>query len=95
MSRIDRPTAREIGRIAENQPGLLNLLVAYFVMEWQSVRIGNPPHGVDQMGTTCIVPEYTEMWGVNACVHFLLRSPLVREPKGPGYISRWLSEISG
>jgi len=90
----DRPTREAIGRISENQPGLLNLLVAYFVLEWQEVRIGNPSHGLDQMGDACIVPDYVGMWGVDACVHYLLRSPETRASNEEGYLSFWLDEVS-
>ncbi len=98
---VSRPTKGAIGKIAENQPGLLNLLVAYFVFEWRSVRIGNPPHGVDQTGKTCVVPDYVAMWddpwgrsGVDTAVHLLLNSPESRKPVGPGYVSSWLEEIT-
>lgn len=95
MPRIDRPNKAAIGRIAENQPDLLNLLVAYFVMEWQEVRIGNPAHGIDQTGDACQIPDYVAAWGVDACVHYLLRSPLKRRLGEPGYVTEWLREISG
>ncbi len=91
---IDRPSREAIGRIAENQPGLLSLLVAYFVLEWQEVRIGNPPHGIDQCGEAAIVPDYVYMWGLDACVHYLLRSPVHRGADDPGFISAWLEEVS-
>jgi hypothetical protein len=99
---IVRPSKRSLGKLAEHQPGLLNLLVAYFVFEWKSVRIGNPPHGVDQTGTTCVIPDYVTMWtdtwtganGVDAAVSYLLRAPARRTPHGDGFISEWLREIS-
>ena len=99
---VTRPSKRALGKIAENQPGLLNLLLAYFVFEWKSVRIGNPPHGVDQTGLTCVIPDYVSMWtdewscadGVNTAVHLLLKAPEKRTPDGPGYVSSWLEEIS-
>ena len=99
---VVRPSKRALGRLAENQPGLLNLLVAYFVFEWKSVRIGNPPHGVDQTGVTCVIPDYITMWtdewtganGVDAAVHLLLQAPERRTPHGDGFITAWLEEIS-
>lgn len=94
---VTRPTKKAIGRIAENQPKLLNLLLAYFVFEWRSVRIGQPPHGVDQSGVAAMIPDYVQMWtdpwgssGVDVAVHLLLASPEARTPTGPGYISEWL-----
>lgn len=90
---IDLPSRAALGRIAENQPGLLNLLVAYFVFEWREVRIGNPSHGRDQLGEDYIVPDYVGMWGVDACLHYLLLSPAQREPCGAGFISAWLAEL--
>ena len=53
--RVDRPSKAAIGRIAENQPLLLNLLVAYFVFEWRSVRMGDPAHGIDNVGFAAAV----------------------------------------
>lgn len=99
-SRIDRPTRAQIARIAENQPGLLNLLVAYFVLEWQEVRIGNPAHGIDQDGKARVVPDYVTMWrgefsdGVDVCAHYLMRCPARRQPDGPGFLSEWLGVVS-
>jgi hypothetical protein len=99
---VVRPSKKALGRLAENQPGLLNLLVAYFVFEWQSVRIGNPPHGVDQTGKTCVIPDYVVMWtdvftgadGVDAAISYLLRAPARRAPNEAGFITEWLIENS-
>lgn len=99
---IKRPPKKAIGRIAENQPKLLNLLLAYFVFEWQSVRVSNrQAHGVDQTGMPAEVPDYIQMWtdpwgrnGVDTAVHLLLASPKQRTPTGPGYISEWLQRNS-
>lgn len=96
--RIKRPSKAAIGRIAENQPHLLNLLIAYFVFEWQAVRIGTPPHGIDQTGTACHVPDYITMWsdpwsgadGTDMAVYYLLRSPESRLMDDPGFISDFL-----
>jgi hypothetical protein len=98
---VTRPSKRNLGRIAENQPGLLNLLLAYFVFEWKSVRLGNPPHGVDQTGMTCVIPDYVAMWtdewtgadGVDAAVHLLLKAPERRTPDGPGFLTEWISSV--
>lgn len=98
---IDRPDRAALGRIAENQPGLLNLLLAYFVFEWQEVRIGTPPHGIDQTGEACLVPDYISAWeemgtddcpvdGVSAAVHYLLQAPARRDAGEPGFVSVWL-----
>jgi len=94
MPYVDRPSKEQIGRFAENQPGLLNLLCAYFVFEWQEVRIGNPSHGFDQTGVRAVVPDYVEMFGVDAVVHYLLQAPLKRGADGPGYVTDWLREVS-
>lgn len=98
---VTRPSKRALGRLAERQPGLLNLLIAYFVFEWKSVRIGNPSHGVDQTGQTCVIPDYVSMWtdewtgadGVNTAVHLLLQAPERRTPHGPGYLTSWISSV--
>ena len=102
--RVERPSKAAIGRIAENQPLLLNLLVAYFVFEWRSVRMGDPAHGIDQCGVTAVIPNYIELWtdchdgvrrdGVNVAVALLLRSPPSRTAREPGYLSAWLAEVS-
>jgi hypothetical protein len=94
MPNIDKPTRGQIGRIAENQPSLLNLLVAYFVFEWQEVRAGSPSHGIDQIGETAVIPDFVGSWGVDSCVHYLLLAPSRRDADGPGYLSEWLKEIS-
>ena len=102
--RVERPSKAAIGRIAENQPQLLNLLVAYFVFEWRSVRMGSPPHGIDQMGVTAMVPNYVDMWtdchdgirrdGVDVAVALLMRCPSSRLANEAGYLSGWLAEVS-
>ena len=102
--RVDRPSKAAIGRIAENQPQLLNLLVAYFVFEWRSVRMGDPAHGIDQTGITAVIPNYVEMWsdchdgirrsGIDTAVALLLVCPDSRTANEPGYLSGWLEEVS-
>jgi len=102
--RVDRPSKAAIGRIAENQPLLLNLLVAYFVFEWRSVRMGDPAHGIDQTGMTAVIPNYIELWtdrhdgivrnGINVAVALLLQCPESRTVTEPGYVSAWLAEVS-
>lgn len=102
MTIAKRPTRHVLGKIAENQPELLNLLVAYFVFEWRLVRRGTPPHGVDQMGVTCHIPDYIGMWtdrhvprsGIDNAVSLLLACPETREPDGPGYLSEWLQDCA-
>lgn len=100
--RHKRPSKHKIGQIAENQPELLNLLIAYFVFEWKAVRIGTPPHGVDQNGIDCHVPDYIEMWtdrfagtsGIDMAVYYLLRCPEYRKMDDPGYVSEFLAECA-
>lgn len=93
MTQVEKPTKAQLGRIAENKPELLNILVAYFVMEWKSVSLTSIPHGQDQTGKVR-APNYVELWGVDACIHYLLLAPKSRGSKGPGYISMWLEEIT-
>jgi len=99
-TRIDLPTKVSIGKIAENQPQLLNLLLAYFVFEWRQVRAGNPSHGIDQLGVSKLIPDYVEMWtdserdGVDTAVHLLLNCPKGRTIDEPGYLSEWLAKVS-
>lgn len=81
-------------QIATNRPRLLNLLVAYFVMEWQQVRNGATPHGVDQTGVTCVIPDYVGMWGVDECVALIKDAPATRDAGEPGLLSQWATEIS-
>lgn len=94
--RVTKPSPAVIGRIAEYQPELLNVLLAYFVFEWRAVLLGVPAHGVDQIGNADIVPDYVGTWpdGVNQAVHYLLRAPLRRKAAEPGYISEWLAQVS-
>ena len=94
---VHLPSKGAIGQIAENQPMLLNLLVAYFVFEWRSVRNSCPPHGVDQTGQARIVPDYIADWtdnsrdGIDVAVHLLLlRCPGKRASGDPGLISEWV-----
>lgn len=94
MGQINKPSKEALGRIAETRPELLNLLVAYFVFEWRSVKLGAIPHGEDQTGKTRLVPHYVTHWGVDACIHYLLQSPGRRDSTAPGLISVWLEEIS-
>lgn len=86
-SSIMRPDDAKLGQIAERQPELLNLLVAYFVMEWQQVSTGRPPHGRDSYGITQVIPNYVARWGIDRCVHYIRKCPTVRAPDGPGGIS--------
>lgn len=95
MPNIDKPTAAQIGRVAEETPAVLNLLVAYFVVEWQEVRVGSPSHGLDQCGDAAVIPDFVGMWGVDRCVHYLLAAPERRDGDGDGFLSCWLREISG
>jgi hypothetical protein len=93
-TRTKRPTKYQIGRIAETRPELLNALVAYFVMEWRGIVMAKPPHGKDQTGLASMIPDYVRWWGVDRCVHYLLRSPKNRTVKTRGYLSEWLEENS-
>lgn len=79
--------------IAERQPELLNVLVAYFVFEWRSVINQQVPHGIDQTGAACRLPNYVKMWGVDACVHYLLQCPEKRTSVGRGFLSEWLKDV--
>lgn len=94
MGKIRKPTPSELERIAAKQPALLNLLVAYFVMEWQHVGFGQPPHGKDQMGEIRLIPNFVALWGSEACLRALLEAPEQRQSTEPGYLSEWLEEIS-
>jgi hypothetical protein len=103
-ARVLRPSKAAIGRIAENNPFLLNLLIAYFVFEWKSVNAGKPPHGVDQTGTACHVPDYITMWtdahdgilrnGIDTAVHLLMQCPEARNMDEPGLLTEVLAEWS-
>lgn len=91
-----RPDPATIGQIAERQPKLLNVLLAYFVFEWRDVRFrSDPPVGTDQAGVVRVIPDYVRTWGVDRAVHYLLRAPLARRPEDPGFVSRWIREILG
>jgi hypothetical protein len=92
--RTTMPSRADLERIAVNQPDLLNVLVAYFVMEWKSVVMNYPPHGVDQTGKTRVVPDYVTMWGIDEVIWQLAQSPPQRYQNEPGRISRWLDEVS-
>ena len=94
---IVRPSKADLGRIAERQPELLNLLVAYFVFEWRVVKLGRPALGNDQTGCRCLIPNYIGMWtddardGIDVAVHYLLLSPKMRRRAGPGYLTEFLA----
>lgn len=94
MRQAKQPSRAHIERIAARQPELLNLLVAYFVMEWQQVTNGEVQHGVDQVGVACLVPNYVGMWGVEECVNMLRVAPQKRAPTGPGLLSTWLQIVT-
>lgn len=93
---LAQPSKEELGRIAERQPELLNLLVAYFVFEWRVVKVGRPAIGTDQLGNRCLIPNYIGMWtdetrdGIDVAIHYLLRSPKTRRRSGPGYVTGFL-----
>lgn len=93
MAKTKRPTKEELGRIAERQPELLNMLVAYFVFEWRSVLNQQVPTGIDQTGVACRVPDYVRMWGVDQCLHYLLQCPEERTSSSPGFLSEWLLQV--
>ena len=94
MASIERPGPAELERIAELQPDLLNVLVAYFVMEWRKVQLTDPPHGRDREGKVCVVPDYVQRWGVDTCLRCLLQAPMSREANEPGFLTRWLEKVS-
>lgn len=77
------------------RPDFLNVLVAFFVLEWRSVSpLTVPHHGIDQTGAARVIPNYVRSWGVDACVYYLLRCPPRRSEDDPGYLNGWLEEIS-
>lgn len=96
------PSKKQLAKIAANQPELLNLLVAYFVFEWQAAKVGNPPHGVDQVGVSHHIPDYIGMWtdrhtgrcGIANAMSLLLACPQSREANGPGYLEGWMRACS-
>lgn len=89
------PTKSQLGQIAERRPEFLNTLVAVFVMEWRSAApLVLPVRGVDQTGEVRVVPDFVGSWGVDRCVHYLLRCPPYRSRGSEGFVSRWLQEIS-
>jgi hypothetical protein len=94
MASTTQPTKDELGRIAERQPELLNVLVAYFVMEWRTVEMGAIPSGTDQTGTRRVVPNYTRMLGIDECMHYLLQAPRLRGSDGPGLLTDWLERTT-
>lgn len=83
------PSRDMIEQIAQRCPERLNFLVAFFVMEWQSVQRA---HGVDQVGQSRIMPNYVGMWGVDTCTYYLRRAPIERTSRGTGYLSGWLKK---
>lgn len=88
MATHRKPSKAAIGRMAENAPHLLNPLVAFFVLGWRKVFLSVPPHGVDQTGTTRLLPDYVAMWGLNCCVSYLLEAPDHRDGAND-VLSRW------
>ncbi len=102
MVKHARPTRHTLGKLAENQPELLNMLVAYFVFEWKNVRRGSPNHGIDQMGVARHIPNYIEMWsdrhtrrdGISNAVSLLLECPATRGSDGPGLLDKWMRDCS-
>lgn len=95
MSTKRQPDPAELERVAHNRPDLINAFVAYFVFEWQSVKLrGKLMSGRDQVGIVRLVPDYVASTSVDECLNALLCSPRAREHTGPGGISRWLTEIS-
>lgn len=88
-------TTKQVGQLAERDPGLLNALIAYFVFEWERVIRTSPLHGEDQLGCKRVVPDYVEMFGVDQCVSYLLAAPRERRDGAPGFISEWLHDAAG
>lgn len=94
MAHVERPSPVQVEQIAFRQPALLNLLVAYFVLEWQRVTNGRRPHGRDQCGEARLIPNYVRIWGKDQCVTAIQQSPKTRNAGEPGFITEWLEEIS-
>lgn len=93
MACYTKPSRAALGRLAEKRPDALNPLVAFFVMGWDKVILSTPMHGVDQTGTSRMLPDYVKSWGVNMCVHYILRAPDSRHD-GEDFITEWLAEIA-
>lgn len=70
-----KPTDAEVMQIAARRPDLLNALVAFFCMGWQSVDASLPPHGRDQMGHLRLVPDYVRRYGVQTCEAMVIEAP--------------------
>lgn len=81
------PTRWQLGKLAEERPHVLNVLVAFFCFEWRGIFTGAPLHGLDQLGEARKVPNYVSRWGLDATIHYLLRAPQRRDPEGPGLLS--------
>lgn len=86
-----KPNRASIGRLAERQPDLLNPLVAFFVMGWQRVNTQNL-HGVDQVGSVRLIPDYVARLGLDECVHWLLEAPPERDDAALDFIDLWAEE---
>lgn len=84
------PQPADIEKLAAHKPHLINALVAYFVLEWQQITVTDPMHGLDQMGDSCLVPDYVGMWGLDECLNALKHAPTHRDRTEPGAITRWL-----
>jgi hypothetical protein len=94
MTTTKRPSKEMIGRLAELNPGLLNPLVAFFVMGWDRVFVNaRPMHGLNQRKEPRKLPDYVRSWGVDRCVHYLLESPPERSGAND-YLSLWLEKVS-
>lgn len=87
-----KPTRAAIGRMAECSPHLLNPLVAFFVLGWRKVFLAVPMHGVDQTGKMRLLPDYVMLWGIDECVHELLKAPEERGGDGTDSLSLWTDQ---
>ena len=89
-----KPSRAEVEQIAHRRPELINALVAYFVWEWRGVVADQTLHGEDQCGFACLVPDYVQMQGMDACIEEINKAPGARESEGRGGISEWLDEVA-
>ncbi len=94
MKRRSQPDREQLVQLAKKRPDIINALVAYFVWEWQEIKLdAGDIHGRDQMGVVCHIPNYAGDWGVNQCLFELYCSPHSRSSEGPAGITVWLNQL--